>query len=267
MNPEMHIDAARHLISHLARLYANTKCVRAPDFPASRCRLETRFHCLHKEQEYTRTVAINYSAKTWHLWLNDYSRHSYIYKATPMSQYTIAVIVGSLRKDSYNRQLATALSRLAPAELSFAHSDIGDLPLYNQDDDANQAPSVKRLKAEIEKADGVLFVTPEYNRCMPGVLKNALDHGSRPYGQSVWAGKPAGVIGISPGAMGTALAQHSLRSVLAYLDMPTLGQPEIYLQFKEGFFDDDGNAGEASRDFLRNWVNKYADWVKQHSPA
>jgi chromate reductase len=184
-----------------------------------------------------------------------------------MSHYTIAVVVGSLRKDSYNRRLATALSRLAPPEFSFTHVDIGDLPLYNQDDDANQAPSVKRLKTEIANAQGVLFVTPEYNRAMPGVLKNALDHGSRPYGQNAWAGKPAGVIGISVGAIGTALAQHTLRSVLAYLDMPTLGQPEAYLQFKEGFFDGNGDAGESSREFLQNWMNAYVDWVKRHSPV
>ena len=141
-----------------------------------------------------------------------------------MSQYQIAVVVGSLRKDSYNRALATALAKLAPAEFTFKQVEIGDLPLYNQDDDANQAPAVKRLKGEIEAAQGLLFLTPEYNRSFPGVLKNAIDHASRPYGQNSWAGKPAGVIGVSVGVIGTALAQQHLRSVLAILDVPTPGR-------------------------------------------
>ncbi len=116
----------------------------------------------------------------------------------------IAVIVGSLRRDSFNAKLARAIAKLAPADFTFKHSQIGDLPLYNQDDDANQAPQVKRLKGEIAAAQGLLFVTPEYNRSVPGVLKNAIDHASRPYGQSAFAGKPAGVIGVSVGAIGTA---------------------------------------------------------------
>ena len=109
-----------------------------------------------------------------------------------MSQYQIAVIVGSLRKDSINRKLASAIARLAPPEFSFTQVEIGNLPLYNQDDDANQAESVKRMKEAIAASHGLLFVTPEYNRSIPGVLKNAIDHASRPYGQNVWAGKPAG---------------------------------------------------------------------------
>jgi len=124
-----------------------------------------------------------------------------------MKQYQIAVVVGSLRKDSFNRKLANAIVRLAPSEFSFKQVQIGDLPLYNQDDDTNQAESVKRLKAEIAASHGLLFVTPEYNRSMPGVLKNAIDNASRPYGQSAWAGKPAGVLGASVGAIGTAMAQ------------------------------------------------------------
>jgi chromate reductase len=182
-----------------------------------------------------------------------------------MAQLTIAVIVGSLRADSFNRKLATALMKLAPADVSFNLIEIGDLPLYNQDEDRNQAPSVKRLKAEIAAASGVLFVTPEYNRSIPGVLKNALDNASRPYGQSAWAGKPAGVIGVSPGAVGTALAQQHLRNVLAYLDMPTLGQPEAFIQAKEGLFEADGSIGAASRKFLQDWMERYMSWVKQHA--
>jgi chromate reductase len=182
-----------------------------------------------------------------------------------MSQFHIAVIVGSLRKDSFNITLATALARLAPADFSFKQIEIGDLPLYNQDDDANQAASVLRFKSEIKAAHGVLFVTPEYNRSIPGVLKNALDHASRPYGTSVWTGKPAGVVGVSPGAVGTALAQQHLRNILAFLNMPTLGQPEAFIQAKEGLFDSDGGIGAGSKQFLQGWIDQYVAWVKKHA--
>ena len=182
-----------------------------------------------------------------------------------MAQYNIAVIVGSLRKDSFNAKLATALARLAPAEFSFKQVQIGDLPLYNQDEDGTPAAAVTRVKGEIAAAQGLLFVTPEYNRSIPGVLKNAIDHASRPYGKGVWGGKPAGVLGISVGAIGTALAQQHLRNILAYLDVPTLGQPEIFLQAKEGFFDADGNIGEASRGFLQGWMDRYVAFVKRHA--
>ena len=183
-----------------------------------------------------------------------------------MSTYRIAVVVGSLRKDSFNRKLATALARLAPQDFEFQQVRIDDLPLYNQDDDGNQAEAVRRLKGEIAAAQGVLFVTPEYNRSIPGVLKNALDHGSRPYGQSCWAGKPAGVVGTSIGAIGTALAQQHLRNTMAYLDMPTLGQPEVFMQMKDGLLDDDGNIGnDDTRKFLQGFVDKYVAWVKKHA--
>lgn len=179
-----------------------------------------------------------------------------------MTQYQVAVIVGSLRKDSYNRTLATAIAKLVPTEFSFKPVQISDLPLYNQDDDAHPADSVKRLKSEISAANALLFVTPEYNRSIPGVLKNAIDHASRPYGQSVWGGKPAGVIGISIGAIGTALAQQHLRNVLAYLDVLTMGQPEAFLQLRDGMFDSNGDIGESSQKFLQNWVDRYVAWVK-----
>ncbi|KWT97762.1 MULTISPECIES: NAD(P)H-dependent oxidoreductase [unclassified Variovorax] len=181
-----------------------------------------------------------------------------------MSQTRIAVIVGSLRKDSFNRKLALAIAHLAPSDFTFEHLRIDDLPLYNQDDDGNQAPAVKRLKTEIAAAQGLLFVTPEYNRSMPGVLKNAIDNASRPYGQSAWAGKPAGVIGVSVGAIGTALAQQHLRNVLAYLDVPTMGQPEAFIQNKEGLFDDKGHIAEGSKKFLQGWVDAYVAWIKRH---
>lgn len=182
-----------------------------------------------------------------------------------MSEMTIAVVVGSLRKDSFNRQLADALAIMAPSGWTLKQSRIDDLPLYNQDDDANPSASVQRLKAEIRAASGVIFVTPEYNRSMSGVLKNAIDLGSRPYGKSVWNGKPAGVIGVSIGAIGTALAQQHLRNVLAYLHMPTLGQPEAFLQAKEGLFDQDGQIGEGSRKFVQSWLDAYVGWVKRHA--
>jgi chromate reductase len=170
-----------------------------------------------------------------------------------------------LRRDSYNIKLAHRLTKLAPPDFAFSIAGIGDLPLYNQDDDANQAPQVKRFKAEIAASDGLLFVTPEYNRSIPGVLKNAIDHASRPYGKNAWAGKPAGVIGISPGAIGTALAQQHLRNILAYLDVPTLGQPEAFLQMKDGLFEADGGIGAASRQFLQGWMDRYVAWVKKHA--
>jgi chromate reductase len=182
-----------------------------------------------------------------------------------MSQHQIAVVVGSLRKDSFNRALARALVRLAPPEFTFKFLEIGDLPLYNQDDDGNQAESVKRLKSEITAAQGLLFVTPEYNRSIPGVLKNAIDHASRPYGQNAWAGKPAGIIGISIGTSGTAMAQQHLRNVLACLDVPTLGQPEAFLQMRDDMFDASGTIGEGSRAFLQKWIDRYTAWVKLHS--
>jgi chromate reductase len=181
-----------------------------------------------------------------------------------MNQYQIAVVVGSLRKDSFNRMLANAIVKLAPSEFSFKQLEIGDLPLYNQDDDAQQADAVKRLKGEIAAAQGLLFVTPEYNRSMPGVLKNAIDHASRPYGQSAWAGKPAGVLGASIGAVGTAVAQQHLRNVLAYLDVPTLGQPEAFIHVKEGLFDSAGDIGPDSKAFLQGWMDQYVAWVKTH---
>ena len=182
-----------------------------------------------------------------------------------MNKYQIAVIVGSLRKDSFNRSLADAIVKLAPSEFTFKQIEIGKLPLYNQDDDTNPAVSVKQFKSEIKAAQGLLFVTPEYNRSIPGVLKNAIDQASRPYGQSAWAGKPAGVIGVSVGAIGTALAQQHLRNVLAYLDVPTLGQPEAFIQVKDGLFDEEGNIASGSRDFLQGWMDRYGVWVKRHS--
>jgi len=162
-------------------------------------------------------------------------------------------------------QAGRRFSQAGAPEFSLQEVQIGDLPLYNQDDDASQASSVKWLKAEIAASQGLLFVTPEYNRSIPGVLKNAIDNGSRPYGQSAWAGKPAGVIGISIGAIGTAVAQQHLRTILAYLDVPTLGQPEAFIQAKDGLFEADGSIGATSRKFLQGWMDRYVAWIKQHA--
>jgi len=183
-----------------------------------------------------------------------------------MDTYRIAVMIGSLRQDSLNRKLALALAALAPQEFAFHQVRIDDLPLYNQDDDGRPGEAVKRLKSEITGSQGVLFVTPEYNRSVPGVLKNAIDLASRPYGQSAWAGKPAGVIGVSVGAIGTAMAQQHLRNMLAYLDMPTLGQPEAFIGNREGLFNDKGQIGpDDTRKFLQGWMGKYVAWVKAHA--
>jgi chromate reductase len=183
-----------------------------------------------------------------------------------MSQLKIAVVVGSLRKESHNKALAGALAKLAPSDVSLERVEIGDLPLYNQDDDGAPSPQVTRVKAAISAAAGVIFVTPEYNRSIPGVLKNALDHASRPYGQSAWGGKPAGVLGISVGQIGTACAQQHLRTILAYLDMPTLGQPEVFLTAKDGFFDGSGGvADDKTKKFLQGWLDTYLAFVKRHT--
>ena len=182
-----------------------------------------------------------------------------------MGIYQITVIVGSLRKDSFNRKLADAVIKLAPPEFFSQHAQINDLPLYNQDDDASQAEPVRRLKTQIKSAQGLLFVTLEYNRSIPGVLKNAIDHASRPYGLNSFAGKPAGIMGISIGVIGTAVAQQHLRSILSALNVPTLCQPEVFIQMKDGLFDEAGNIGADSRKFMQSWMEKYVAWVRKHA--
>ncbi|MFZ4288923.1 NADPH-dependent FMN reductase [Variovorax sp. HJSM1_2] len=181
-----------------------------------------------------------------------------------MAQIKVAVIVGSLRKDSFNLKLAKGLAKLAPPDFSFEILKLDDLPLYNQDDDASPAATVVRFKEQIAASQALLFVTPEYNRSIPGVLKNAIDHASRPYGKSVWGGKPGAVVGASVGAIGTAMAQQHLRNILGYLNVPTLGQPEVFIHAKEGLFNPDGSIGEASLAFLQGWMTQYTAWVQKH---
>jgi chromate reductase, NAD(P)H dehydrogenase (quinone) len=182
-----------------------------------------------------------------------------------MRKYRIGVLIGSLRRESVNRRLATALAFLGPPDFEFTHIEIGDLPLYNQDDENQQIAPVARLKQDISVADGLLFVTPEYNRSIPGVLKNAIDHASRPYGKHVFAGKPAAILGVSIGVLGTAMAQQHLRNVLAYLDVPTLGQPEVFLQAKPELLDAEGRIGVASQGFLQAFMDRYAAWIRAHA--
>jgi chromate reductase len=180
----------------------------------------------------------------------------------------IAVIVGSIRRESLNRRLAGALAKLAAPKSEFTFLRIDDLPLFSQDLEASPPAAVTRLKREIEAADGVLIFTPEYNRSVPGVLKNAIDWASRPYGKNSFDGKPAAALGTSQGAVGTAAAQQHLRSILAYLNVRLMGQPEGYIVYKTGLVDDTGAITEEStRTFLQGYVDAFAAWVGQNRKA
>lgn len=173
----------------------------------------------------------------------------------------IAIMVGSLSSKSINRRLAHALVKLAPADVTFEFVEIGDLPLYNYDDDANQPESVKRVKAQIKAADAVLLVTPEYNRSIPAALKNAIDHASRPYGDNTWNNTIGAIIGTSPGGVGAALAQNHLRQVLNAQGTILLQGPDAYLQFTDALLTADGSVGEGSRAFLQSWLDKFLAFV------
>lgn len=185
-----------------------------------------------------------------------------------MSQlYSVAVVVGSLRKESYNRKVAHALAELAPASLDLKIIEIGDLPLYNEDIDVEPPQAYTRLREAIKACDAVLFVTPEYNRSVPGVLKNAIDVGSRPYGNSAWAGKPCAVVSVSPGAIGGFGANHHLRQSLVFLDMPCMQMPEAYIGGAAQLFDEGNTLSEKSRPFLQGFIDKFAAWVKLNRPV
>jgi len=174
----------------------------------------------------------------------------------------VAVVVGSLRKGSFTRMLARALEALAPPALALEIVEIRDLPLYDQDLEASPPPSWTAFRERIRRSDAVLFVTPEYNRSVPGVLKNALDVASRPYGQSAWNGKPGAVVSVSPGALGGFGANHHLRQSLVFLNVPTLQQPEAYVGGAAALFDEAGNLNnEGTRDFLRRFMEAYAAWA------
>ncbi|WP_300765826.1 NAD(P)H-dependent oxidoreductase [uncultured Bifidobacterium sp.] len=173
---------------------------------------------------------------------------------------TIAVFVGSLRKESVNNALAKNIERLAPEGVEFRYADL-DLPLYNQDLDGDLPSKVVELKRLVEESDGVLFVTPEYNRSFSGVIKNAIDWASRPWGKSSFAGKPAGLVGASIGALGASQAQGQLRNVLLFLGMKVLGQPEVYFNATAGL-DADGKANESSEDFLKAYAQAFVEHVR-----
>ena len=182
--------------------------------------------------------------------------------------YNVAVLVGSLRKDSLNRKVALALAELAPAHLKLNIVEIGELALYSEDIDVTPPPApYSTFRDLIRPADAVLFVTPEYNRSVPGVLKNAIDVGSRPYGQSVFNAKPGAVISVSPGAIGGFGANHHLRQSLVFLNVPCMQQPEAYLGGAGDAFDASGKLSEKTRPFLQKFIDEFAKWVEQYHKA
>ncbi|HXD27792.1 MAG TPA: NADPH-dependent FMN reductase [Arthrobacter sp.] len=181
-----------------------------------------------------------------------------------MTTHQIGYFIGSLSAHSINRTLSKALIKLAPDTLEFTEIPIKDLPLYNYDFDTDYPAEGRALKEAIEAVDGLLFVSPEYNRSIPGALKNAIDWGSRPWGTNSFARKPTGIIGASPGAIGTAVMQSSMRSVLSFLDAPQLNSPEAYISFKPEVFGEDGTVNDASTaDFLRHYMDEYAAFVQR----
>jgi chromate reductase len=179
-----------------------------------------------------------------------------------MKQKKIGVFVGSLRKESFNRKMAKALRALAPEPLKLEIIEIGGLPLYDQDLEDNPPEVWAEFRKRVRVLDGVLFVTPEYNRSVPGVLKNAIDVGSRPYGQSVWNGKPGAVVSVSTGAIGGFGANHHLRQSLVFLNVPTMQQPEAYIGNAADLFDDSGNlANDSIKEFVSKYIQAFAAWI------
>jgi chromate reductase len=181
-----------------------------------------------------------------------------------MVSYRVGYLIGSLAKASINRKLANALVRLAPRELELTEISFGDLPLYSYDYDANFPPVAKAFKDAILRMDAVLFITPEYNRSIPGGLKNAIDWASRPYGKNAFARKPSAVIGTSPGKIGTAVAQQHLRSILAFCNSPLMNSVEAYIQFTPGLIDDAGEVSDdTTAEFLRSFMAEYCNFISR----
>ncbi|NYE20072.1 NADPH-dependent FMN reductase [Microbacterium immunditiarum] len=181
-----------------------------------------------------------------------------------MSTYNIGFFVGSLSSTSINRILSKALITLSPPDLTFTEIEIRNLPLYSQDYDADFPAPARVLKQAIDASDGILFVSPEFNRSIPGALKNAIDWGSRPWGSNSFAMKPTGIIGASPGHIGTAVMQASMRSVLSFLDAPQLNAPEAYIIFDSDHFGQDGSVSDArTADFLRHYMEEYDGFVRR----
>jgi len=180
----------------------------------------------------------------------------------------VAILVGSLRKDSLNRKMANALIRLAPPELSLEIVEIGGLPLYNADCEAEPPAVVREFKEAIANSDAVLFVTPEYNRSMPGVLKNAIDVGSRPYGKSAWTGKPGAIVSVSTGAIGGFGANHHLRQSLVFVNVPAMPQPEAYIGNAANLFGADGAiTNDSTREFATKFLAAFAQWIARNSAS
>jgi len=181
-----------------------------------------------------------------------------------MATYKIGYLVGSLGSNSINRTLSQALIKLAPEDLEFTEIPIKDLPLYSTDFDEDYPPAGRKLKEAIDASDGILFISPEYNRSIPGALKNAIDWGSRPWGTNSFARKPTGIIGASPGGIGTAVMQSSMRSVLSFLDAPQLNAPEAYVRFDPAAYSEDGTVSdEVTRTFLRHFMEEYSAFVQR----
>ncbi len=178
--------------------------------------------------------------------------------------HRIGYLVGSLSQDSINRVLSKALVRLAPDDLELVEIPIRDLPLYNRDDENDPVAAVKEFKDAVDGADGILLISPEYNRSIPAALKNAIDWGSRPWGHNSFARKPTGIIGASPGAIGTAVMQSNLRSVLSFLNAPQLNAPEAYITFKPEVFGADGEVkDDGTEKFLAHYMSEYAAFVER----
>lgn len=181
-----------------------------------------------------------------------------------MPPFTVGYFVGSLSKDSINRKLAQALLRLSPEELQFTEIPYDQLPLYNRDFDADYPPVARAFKQSIADVDAVLFVTPEYNRSIPGALKNAIDWASRPYGENVFTQKPSAIIGASPGAIGTAVGQQHLRSILAFCNSPLMNAVEAYIEFTDNLITDDGAVTNTSTEsFLTDFMGQFADFIQR----
>ena len=182
-----------------------------------------------------------------------------------MATRKIAVIVGSLRKESFTRKVAKSMMLLAPPTLDMEIVEIGQLAMYNQDDDPSPPPTYLEFRGRIKDYDGILFCTPEYNRSVPAVLKNAIDVGSRPYGQSAWEGKPCAIVSVSPGALGGFGANHHLRQSLVFLNMPAMQQPEGYIGNVAKLFEGDKLIDDSSRALMQKFVDAFATWVERHA--
>jgi chromate reductase len=185
-----------------------------------------------------------------------------------MPARNVAVIVGSLRREAFSRRVASALRQLQPPTVNLEIVEIGGLPLYNQDDESQPPRPWVEFRDRIKACDAVLFVTPEYNRSVPGGLKNALDVGSRPYGKSAWEGKPCGVVSCSPGAIGGFGANHHLRQSLVFLDMPVMQQPELYIGGVDKLIDAEGKVGnDKTRELLDKYLHAYCNWIERNMRA